>query len=112
MPHEPAARGQDHVSPARLPALHRAAPIESDIEDLLLGYHAPGIGHVSFTWDAPLTINGRIEPLGDYARFDNPYCVSPYGSGRYVINGVERKLVLDFNTAERTETFTPLTSHR
>ncbi len=89
-----------------------AAPIASDAEELSLDYHAPGVGPVSFSWDGPLTINGRAEPLADYARFDNPYCVSPYGSGRYEIALAGHKLVLDFNTTERTETSPPLTSQR
>ena len=86
-----------------------AAPIESDAETLFVDYQAPGVGHVSFAWDSPLRIEGRSEPLGDYARFDNPYCQSPYGSGRYEIRHAGKMLVLDFNTAERTETSTPLT---
>ena len=89
-----------------------AAPIESDIENLFVDYRAPGVGHVSFAWEGSLRIDGRVESLGDYARFDNVYCVSPYGSGRYEIKHGEDKLVLDFNTGERTETITPLNSHR
>ena len=89
-----------------------AAPIESDIENLFVAYRAPGVGHVSFAWEGSLRIDGRVESLGDYARFDNDYCVSPYGSGRYEIKHGEDKLVLDFNTGERTETITPLNSHR
>jgi hypothetical protein len=80
------------------------APIESDIEALFIDYRAPRIGHVSFAWEGPLTLNGRAEPLSDYARFDNPHCVSPYGSGRYEFHVADQNLVLDFNTAERIET--------
>ncbi|MEO6243887.1 MAG: hypothetical protein ABIQ12_00510, partial [Opitutaceae bacterium] len=81
-----------------------AAPIESDMENLFVDYRAPGVGQVSLAWEGPMRIDGRVEPLGDYARFDNPHCVSAYGLGRYEIRSGGHNLVLDFNTGERTET--------
>jgi hypothetical protein len=78
------------------------APIEASA--LAVHYGAPGIGEVSFGWEGPLRVAGRAEPIGDYARFDNPYCRSPYGSSRYEIAYAGHRLVLDFNTGERTET--------
>jgi hypothetical protein len=67
-------------------------------------YDSPGVGEISFGWDGPLRIAGRSEPLGDYARFDNPYCQAPYGSGRYVIQHAGRRLVIDFPTGEHHDT--------
>jgi len=67
-------------------------------------YAAPGVGDVSFGWEGLLRIAGRVEPLADYLRFDNPYCRAPYGSGRYEIKHAGRRLVIDFNTAEHSDT--------
>ena len=67
-------------------------------------YDSPEVGEVSFGWDGPLRIAGRSEPLGDYARFDNPYCHAPHGSGRYVIDHAGRRLVIDFPTNEYHDT--------
>lgn len=81
------------------------ASIASDgrADRLRVDYAAPGIGQISFAWDGPLRVDGRVEPLTDYARFDNPYCVSPYGSGRYDIAHAGRRLVIDFKTGEHQE---------
>jgi hypothetical protein len=84
-----------------------AAPLT--VSGLDVHYRAPGLGELAVGWDGPLRLAGREIPLGDYARFDNPYCVSPYGSGRYEISHAGHRLVLDFKTGERTETFTPPT---
>ncbi len=73
------------------------------VDGLNVSYRAPGVGAVTFGWDGPLQIDGRPEPLTDYARFDNPYCQSQYGSGRYVISHAGLQLVLDFATNERRE---------
>jgi len=74
------------------------------VDGLSITYGAPGIGVISFGWDGPLRVNGRDEPLADYGRFDNPYCVLPYGSSRYEIAHAGHHLVLDFKTGERRET--------
>lgn len=84
-----------------------AAPLT--VSGLDVNYHAPGVGELAVGWDDPLRLDGRAIPLGDYARFDNPYCVSPYGSSRYEISHAGHRLVLDFTTGERIETFTPPT---
>jgi hypothetical protein len=70
---------------------------------LAVRYHAPGVGNVRFGWEGPLEIDGRVVPLGDYPRFGNPYCHSPYGSGRYEISCAERRLLIDFNTGRHEE---------
>ncbi|MBC7365186.1 MAG: hypothetical protein H7343_00010 [Undibacterium sp.] len=83
-----------------------AAPLvfSGTTDALAVDYAAPGVGRVNYGWDGPLRIDGRAEPLTDYARFDNPYCLSPYGSGRYEISHAGHRLLLDFNTGERRET--------
>lgn len=66
-------------------------------------YRAPGLGEASFGWDGPLRVGGKTIPLGDYARFDNPYVKTPYGQDRYVIAGGGHRLVIDFKTGEHRD---------
>lgn len=84
-----------------------AAPISFAPSTLAVDYDAPGVGRITFGWEVPLRIDSRAEPLSDYARFDNPYCLSPYGSGRYEITHAGRRLVIDFKTGEHNETPVP-----
>ena len=86
-----------------------AAPVAFDAAALAIDYRAPGLGKISFGWDGPLRVDGRPEPLTDYARFDNPYCISPYGSGRYDIAHAGQRLVIDFKTGEHRETQSAVT---
>jgi hypothetical protein len=79
-----------------------AAPLKAS--GLSVNYRAPGIGDISFGWDEPLLVNHRPESLTNYARFDNPYCVSPYGSARYEIAHAGHRLLVDFKTGEHEET--------
>lgn len=73
-------------------------------EDLAVTYDAPGIGAVSFGWDGDFVVDGTIIPLGDFARFDNPYCSTPFETDRYEIAHHGRKLLLDFGKSVRRET--------
>ncbi len=77
------------------------AQAERHIEGLSLRYAAPGIGPVRFGWETPLTVNEAAQPLRDYARFDNPYCRSDYGSGQYRIAYAGQALELDFTAGTR-----------
>jgi hypothetical protein len=80
-----------------------AAPLDATTTSVK--YKAPGLGQVSFGWEGPLKVDGREIPLGDYARFDNPYCKAPWGgTGRYEIAHAGHRLVLDFARGERKET--------
>jgi len=64
-------------------------------------YGAPGLGEVRFGWEGPLTVNGNEVPLGDYPRFDNPYCRADFGAGLYRISLGDAELTLDFRTGVR-----------
>jgi hypothetical protein len=81
----------------------RIATAWLEVRGLAVRYHAPGVGNVRFGWEGPLEIDDRAVPLGDYPRFGNPYCHSPYGSGRYDISCAERRLLIDFNTGRLEE---------
>jgi hypothetical protein len=79
-----------------------AAPLEAT--EASVKYRAPGVGEASFAWDGPLRVNGRPVALGDYDRFDNPYCKAKYGSGRYDIAAGGYRLRIDFAKGEHSET--------
>ena len=77
------------------------APLE--FSGLSIRYQVPGLGEIRFGWDGPLEIDGKAIALGDYPRFDNPYCRTGYGSGRYEISHAGHHLVIDFNTGQHDE---------
>lgn len=76
-----------------------AAPLR--FEGLSVSYRAPGIGEAHMNWDDPLTIDGKPVITSGYARFDNPYCRSEWGSGRYEIHFGRESLVQDFSKPGR-----------
>ena len=55
-------------------------------DGMYVGYEAPGIGKVAMSWDDPMTVNGKAIPVTGYQRFENPYCRSLWGSGKYEIH--------------------------
>ena len=67
-----------------------------------VSYNAPGLGEAKMTWDDPLTIAGTPVQTTGYARFDNPYCRSRWGSGRYEIRFKRESLLLDFVSGKRS----------
>ena len=71
--------------------------------DRSVRYDAPGIGRAEFAWEGPLTIDGHPIRLGDHGRFENPYCFSEHGSGRYEIAFRQHRLILDFPAGMRQE---------
>ena len=69
--------------------------------DWAVRYDALGVGLAEFAWDGPLTVDGRQILLGGHGRFDNPYCFSEHGSGRYEITFQQHRLILDLPTGLR-----------
>jgi hypothetical protein len=65
-------------------------------------YVSPSLGAVSFGWEEPLQIAGRVEPLHGYERFDNPYCRCAFGAPEVVIRRGEDELYLDLARGQRT----------
>lgn len=64
---------------------------ELHFDGLSVRYDAPGIGRAMMTWDDPLTVDAKPVAVTGYERFENPFCRSIWGSGRYDIHlGQER----------------------
>ena len=70
-------------------------------DGLSVRYRPPGMGEARVSWDEPLTIGGVVVPTSGYPRFDNPYCRSEWGSGRYQIRFKTQSLSLDFVSGRR-----------
>lgn len=64
-------------------------------------YQSPSLGEVSFGWEGPLRIDGQPVALGDYKRFDNPYCQSDFTAPLVHIVRGQEELRLDFQQGER-----------
>jgi hypothetical protein len=71
------------------------------ITGLQVHFDSPGNGVVAFDWTGPLTLDGEVVPMRDYARFDNPYAQVAFNSRVYEIRYEDLGLVLDFNTGVR-----------
>ncbi len=66
-----------------------AAAIRFDGDEV--SYDAPGVGKVAMGWDTAMTVDRKPVDVSGYERFDNPYCRSIWGSGKYEIHlGGER----------------------
>jgi hypothetical protein len=78
-----------------------AAPLAWN--DRAVRYDAPGIGRAEFAWEGPLTVDGHPIRLGDHGRFENPYCFSEHGCGRYEIAFRQHRLIIDFPAGMRQE---------
>ncbi len=74
-------------------------------------YTAPGVGQIAFGWDGPLRVDGKVVPLGDHPRFDNPYTRVAYGRPRYDLTHAGYRLVIDFSRDIYQETL-PRPPHR
>ncbi len=72
------------------------------VDGLNVTYDAPGVGRVEFGWSGPLLVDGRETPLQGYARFNNPYGSSAYGSGVYHFELGEQSVDLNFSALTRT----------
>ena len=93
--------GRESVDGAFAQWVDRIASADCRVDGLSVDYVAPGVGQIQFDWHGPLRVNGEPQSLGDYARFDNPYCHSVYGSGVYPIQYDGRALELDFTAGIR-----------
>jgi hypothetical protein len=71
-----------------------AAPLKSSDSDVT--FTAPGLGPIAFGWEGPLRVDGKVVPLGEHLRFDNPYTKVPYGRPRYELAHAGYRLLIDF----------------
>jgi hypothetical protein len=66
-------------------------------------YHSPGQGLMTYSWDGPLRVRGRLVAQDDYPRFDNPYGTTLYDEGDvYRIERDGLSLTIDPANLERS----------
>ena len=70
--------------------------------DLIVNYESPSVGLLQFGWSEPLLVKGEEISLGDYPRFDNPFCQNEFTSKEILIEYKGRKLSLDFENGTRS----------
>jgi hypothetical protein len=70
-------------------------------DELSVDYDSPSLGRVEFGWEGPLKIEGEEISLGDYKRFDNPYCQCDFTSQVVDIQRDAESLRLDFAEGRR-----------
>lgn len=66
-----------------------------------VSYHSPSQGHLKFGWRGPLRRDGRVVPLGDYARYDNPYVQADFPPEKIALRHGDHWLELDWHNLER-----------
>jgi hypothetical protein len=81
--------------------VERIAGAELGFGRLRVSYHSPSQGHLEFAWRGPLRQNGKVVPLGDYRRYDNPYCQADFPSEDITIRHGDHSLHLNCCNATR-----------
>ena len=68
-----------------------------------VSYTSPSLGEVSFGWHLELTVEGEVQPLEGYYRYDSPFCQADFESTRYRIASPEGDcgVELDFEGPKR-----------
>nr|MDO8087376.1 hypothetical protein [Candidatus Sigynarchaeum springense] len=66
-------------------------------------YQSPSRGTVHVAWDGEMRVNGTGVDLGDYPRYDNPYCTQAFGTTTTFIHLGAQNLTLDFAAGTRVE---------
>lgn len=99
----------------------RAAILAAPVEVISLGpaeengispgfdvvYESPSQGRIRFGWEAPLIVNGIVQPTADFPRFDNPYSgVVAHGARAMEIGYEGYGVRLDFDAPSR-EVYAP-----
>lgn len=59
---------------------------------LKMEYHSPTQGVIQFGWNEPFQVNGNLISLGNYPRFENPYCSAKFGETSLNIRHGEESL--------------------
>jgi len=68
---------------------------------LSVAYYSPSQGHLKFAWRGPLRQEGRIVPLNDYPRYDNPYSQADFPPETIALRHGGHWLELDWKNLER-----------
>lgn len=59
-----------------------------------VSYSSPSSGHVTFGWDAPLTVGSAAVPLRHTCRYSNPWCNAPFAPETITITRTGKSLTL------------------
>jgi len=92
----------------------RAAILASTVEVTPLGeprsglspgfdvvYESPSRERVTFGWNVPFTVAGSVQPIGEFARYDNPFAQTPFDRQVTSIAHDGFQLTLDFERGMR-----------
>ncbi len=66
-------------------------------------YQSPSRGAVHVAWDGAMVVNGIPAPLGDYPRYENPYCYQAFNTTTTFIHLGAQNVTLDFAAGTRVE---------
>jgi hypothetical protein len=69
---------------------------------LSVRFASPSQGMLEFGWWGPFKQDGKVIPLGDYPRYDNPYVEASFPSTTVTANCAGHFLTLNWDTLERT----------
>ena len=83
--------------------VRRISQSQPEYDGLQVVYPSPSRGRLEFGWQGPLRQEGRIVPLDDYPRYENPYLQAEFGADWYDIRLGGKHFMLDFETGERGE---------
>ena len=72
-------------------------------QGLQVEYGSPSQGRITFGWEGDLQVAGKVVPLHNYERFDNPYAQTGFTSPKVTIRRQAEELVLDFDAAKALE---------
>lgn len=82
--------------------VERITAAEVTCEGLEVRYISPSQGALEFGWDSPLLREGESIPLGDYPRYENPYCSAEFPADRVRFEHGGAWLELNWSTFERS----------
>ncbi len=58
--------------------IERISSAHLHTDGLRVSYDSPSQGRLEFSWRGDLRQDGRVVPLNDYPRYENPYCNAPF----------------------------------
>jgi hypothetical protein len=87
------------ISAARLKVTPHDGPFGNTFD---VAYASPSAGRMEFGWDAPFTVRGKEQPLGEYPRVSNRWVHAERGDGVWEIRGRRSRVTLDWTAGTRT----------
>lgn len=64
-------------------------------------YQSPSQGEMSFGWDSPFVVQGVIQSLSGFPRYDDPWAKVEFDTQRFFIESDHHGVVLDFKARSR-----------